>query len=67
MFGTTPPIPTVHFVFGVVSGQTMIKLQIYSRGFKYLRYEKWEITRLNITNTLYGIKILRFKFFVCVV
>lgn len=44
-----------------------INLQIYTKGFKYLRFEKWTVTRINVTNTLYGIKILRFKFFICII
>ena len=44
-----------------------VELQIYSWGHKYLRFEKWAITKGVVINVLYGIKILRFKLFVCVV
>ena len=41
-------------------------LVITSKGYRYLRFEKWVITHGATTNIFYGIKILRFKFFLCV-
>ena len=47
--------------------KSKVELLICSKGFRYLRFEKWEMTRRGVTNIFYGLKVLRFKVFVCVI
>lgn len=42
----------------------LVRLEIKTYGFKYLRAEVWKLTAKGTTNYLVGIKILFFKFFV---
>ena len=44
-----------------------INMDVESWGWKYLRIEKWVLSRGQTINTLYGIKILRFKIFIGIV
>jgi len=48
-------------------GRNNVNLIVETRGYKYLRFEKWTVTRGPTINVLYGIKVLGFKIFLCMI
>lgn len=44
-----------------------VNLVVETYGYKYLRFERWIVTRGPVTNVLYGVKVLRFKVFLCMI